>query len=223
MKAFVKVENNNAKISTTFSNYIRNVPIEYDEIVVSFDLTLYTNIPIINTLNIIKDYVNNDDQFTRKTAIPQDKFLDLVNLVLAITWYNFNSQFYHETYSVAMGGPVSSTTAEIHMQAHEHTAISTTLHPPKVWEQIVENFFHHINNLHQNIKFTMKEESNEELELLDTLLKRNYGKISVLVYKIIRIMTNAFTTALTTKKVTSKVLLPPCLRDNIPLSQINMT
>ena len=44
------------------------------------------------------------------------------------------------------------------------TAISTVLHPPKVWEQSVdefysilkhmhlENLFHHIKNLHQNIK-----------------------------------------------------------------------
>ena len=54
---------------------------------VSLDVTsLYTNISIIDTLNIIKDYVNNDDQFTRKTAIPQDKFLDLVHLVLTTTW-----------------------------------------------------------------------------------------------------------------------------------------
>ena len=43
--------------------------------------------------SIIKDYVNNDDQFTRKSAIPQDKFFDLVNLVLTTTWYIFKSQF----------------------------------------------------------------------------------------------------------------------------------
>ena len=61
---------------------------------VSFDINfLYTNIPIIGTLNIIKDFVNNDDQFTRKTAISQDKRPDLVNLVLTTTWYSFNSQF----------------------------------------------------------------------------------------------------------------------------------
>ena len=59
---------------------------------VSFDATsLYTNIRIIEALNIIKDYVNNDDQFSRKTAIPQDKFLDLVNLVLTTTCHIFNS------------------------------------------------------------------------------------------------------------------------------------
>ena len=94
-----------------------------------------------------------------------------------------------------MGGPAFSTTTKIYMQAHECTAISMVLHPPKVWEQFVddfysilkrthsENFFHHINNLHQNIKFTMEEETNGELAFLDTLLKWNNRKISLLVYR----------------------------------------
>ena len=108
----------------------------------SFDVNfLYTNISIIDTLNIIKDDVNNDDYFTRKTAIPQDKFLDLVNLVLTTTWYTFNSQFYQQTDGVAMGGPASSTTAEIYMLAHERTAISTVVHPPQVWERFFDNIY----------------------------------------------------------------------------------
>ena len=110
----LKDENNNAKNSTTFSNLIRNVPIDDDKIMISFDVTsLYTSIPI--NINIIKGYVNNDDQFTRKTVIPQDKFLDLFHLVLTNTWYNFNSQFYQQTDGVSMGSPASSTTAEVYM------------------------------------------------------------------------------------------------------------
>ena len=72
--------------------------------------------------------VNDDDQFTRKTAIPQDKFLDLV---LTTTWYTFNSQFYQKIDGVAKGGPASSTTAEISMQAYERTTKTTALHPFK--------------------------------------------------------------------------------------------
>ena len=45
----------------------------------------------------------------------------------------------------------------------------------------LENFFHHINNLHQNIKLTIEEETNGELAFLDTLMKRNIRKISVVV------------------------------------------
>ena len=82
--------------------------------------------------------------------------------------------------AMAMGGPASSTTSEIYMQAHERTAISTALHPPKVLERYaddvysilkrthLENFFYHINNLRQNIKFTMEEDSNGEIAFLDT-------------------------------------------------------
>ena len=40
----------------------------------------------------MKDYTNSKDQFTWKTAILQDKFLDLVIHVLNTTWYTFNSQ-----------------------------------------------------------------------------------------------------------------------------------
>ena len=121
------------------------------------------------------------------------------------------------------------------MQAYERTAITTALHPPKVWERFVddvysilkrthlENLFHHINNLHQNIKFSMEEESNGELAFLDTLLKWNNGEISVLVIGSLHILTNTYTTDLTTKQVARKVLFPPCLIEYIPLSQIKMT
>ena len=94
MKSCVKDEDNHGKNSTTLSNYIRNVSIEDDETIVSSYVTsLYTIIPIIVMLNIIKDYVSNDDKLNRKTAIPQDKFRDLVNLVLTNTCYTFSSQF----------------------------------------------------------------------------------------------------------------------------------
>ena len=73
-------------------------------------------------------------------------------------------------------------------KTEKQTAISTALHPPEGWEQFVddvysiikrihlENFFHHINNLHQKIAFTMEEESNGELAFLDTLLKKSLWK-----------------------------------------------
>ena len=83
---------------------------------VSFDdIFLYSNIPITDTLSIIKNYVDNSDQFTRKVAIPQDKFLDLVNLVLTTTWYIFNYNFYQKSHGVAIGGPAFQTTTEIYI------------------------------------------------------------------------------------------------------------
>ena len=52
------------------------------------DITsLYTKVPTIDTLNIIKNYVNDNDQLTKKMAKLQDKFLGLVNLVLKVHSY----------------------------------------------------------------------------------------------------------------------------------------
>ena len=89
-------------------------------------------------LNIIKDHFNNDDRFTRKTAIPRDKVDELVSLVLTTIWYTFNSQFYQQTDCVTMGGPASSITKEIFIEAYEQTALPITLNPPKVLERFVE-------------------------------------------------------------------------------------
>ena len=75
--------------------------------------SLYTNTSIVYTLNIIKNYVNNDDQFTRKTTISQKMFIHPVNPVLTTTSYTFNSQFYKQPNDVVIGAPTSSTAAEI--------------------------------------------------------------------------------------------------------------
>ena len=77
------------------------------------------------------------------------------------------------------------------MHAYEQAAISTPLHLLKVWGQCtaweqctqLESFFHHINTLHQNIKFKMEEKSNREIAFRNTFVKWNKWKISVLVYK----------------------------------------
>ena len=84
-------------------------------------------------LNIFKIYFNKDDQFTSKMAIPTEKFLNFVNLILTTTWFTFNSKFYKQTDGGAMGRLASSTTAEVYMQAYEQTAIYMALHPSKVW------------------------------------------------------------------------------------------
>ena len=69
----------------------------------------------------------------------------------------------------------------------------------------------------------MEEESNEELAFLDTLLKRNIEKFMCCYIGSLHILTNTYTTALTTKQVATEMLLPPYLIEHIPLPQIKMS
>ena len=69
----------------------------------------------------------------------------------------------------------------------------------------------------------MEEESNGGLAFLDTLLKRNNEKISVLVYRKSTHTDQYIHSALTMKEIATKMLFPPCLIEHIPLSRIQMT
>ena len=69
----------------------------------------------------------------------------------------------------------------------------------------------------------MEEESNGGLAFLDTLLKRNNEKISVLVYRKSTHTDQYIHSALTMKEIAMKMLFPPCLIQHIPLSRIQMT
>lgn len=127
--------------------------------------SMYKNILLVDTLNIIKYYAYN-----------HNKILDSVKCINNHQ-VHFNCQFYRQINSIAMGGPTSSTTAEIYLQSHEQTVILTALHPEKVWERFATAVYfllkrtYHIDNLHRNIKFTMVDVSNEELAFVYTLLK----------------------------------------------------
>ena len=77
LETYVKNENHNNN-SMQFSRFIRNALIENDKRMVSFGVILQcTSIAIAHPLNIIKYFFLNNDHFTRKTPIPQDKFLNL--------------------------------------------------------------------------------------------------------------------------------------------------
>ena len=72
------------------------------------------------------------------------------------------------------------------MEAQEQSAISTDLHPPKVWKPFVDDIYYILKQKlvpsHQQSWKKMEEENNRELAFFHTLLKSNNGKISVLVY-----------------------------------------
>ena len=152
--------------------------------------------PIEDALVIIKELLENDETLSDRTPLSPKNVLDLLEFLVRTTFFIFNGTYYQQTEGVAMGGPPSSIVAEIYMQATETTALTTTSHPPNVWERHVDDvfsiirnsslhdFFQHINSLHPKTKFTMETEQNSLLPFLDTLIQRNSDNtISVRVYR----------------------------------------
>ena len=109
---------------------------------VSFDVTsLHTTIPIDQALLIMKDLLEYDDKLADRTLLSPRQILDLLDILLYITYFKFNGDFYQQTDEAAMGGPTSAIVSEIYMQSLETTAITKADHPPKVWECQVDDVF----------------------------------------------------------------------------------
>ena len=149
---------------------------------------LYTNVPIKGPLLIVKDLLVNDPNLKRKMDIPAEDLLDITEFLLTKTWFLFNGKFLKQTDGVAMGGTASSVIAEIYLQTHKSTALTTTSHPSKVWERHVDDVFliikkSHLNDFFEHVN-NLQKENDSCLPFLHTLIKRNQnGSLSILVYR----------------------------------------
>ena len=96
-----------------------------------------------------------------------------------------------------MGSPLIPIVANIFMENFEKEALETAPHPPSLWKRFVDDtfvileaqykdeFFHHINSLDDNIKFTAETTKAEgSMPFLDTLVtSQSDGSLQTTVYR----------------------------------------
>ena len=92
--------------------------------------------------------------------------ISLLEFCLKSTSFVYQGQHYEQIEGAAMGSPLSPIVANIFMENFENKALETAPHPPSLWRRFVDDtfvileaqykdeFFHHINSLDENIKFT---------------------------------------------------------------------
>ena len=169
------------KDSTHFINEIKDLNLDANDILVSFDIkSLYIDIPIDEAMEVIHKITNSDT--TR-----------LIEICLKSTFFSFKDEIYEQMCGVAMGYPLSPITANLFMEDFETRAMKSTPLKPKLWKRFVDEtfiiwphgkeklntFLQHLNSLSNSIKFTMEIEENDSLPFFDILIKRNKdGSIS---------------------------------------------
>ena len=104
--------------------------LEERECITSYDVNaLFTSIPIPSALDITKKKLEQDAELSKRTIMPADTILELLDFCLNNTYFVFQGTFYEQTRGAAMGSPISPIIANIFMEAFEHRAITTSLHP----------------------------------------------------------------------------------------------
>ena len=80
---------------------------------VSFDMkSLFPSISLQLPLDCSETAINN---YTIELPLPTDNLMDLLNLCLASTYFQYNDKHYKQLHGTAMGSPVPVVVAEIVM------------------------------------------------------------------------------------------------------------
>ena len=161
----------------------------------SFDVSsLFTNVPLDETIEICLDKLY---ALANPPSLPR---LVLKNLLLFATkksHFVFDGQYYDQIDGVAMGSPLGPVLANIFMCDFEEKWVLKNINQPTIWFRYVDDtftifknkndalsFLHYLNGRHNNFKFTIEFELNDEIPFLDIFLKRNLdSSFSTSIYR----------------------------------------
>ena len=176
-----------------FIDAIKTVQIPDDYKLVSFDVkSLFTSIPLQLALHCTETAIQ---QSTVKLPLPTEDIMDLLNICLTSTYFQYNGKHYKQLHGTAMGSPVSVVVAEIVMQHVEERALATCRQTIPLWLRYVDDtftaihkdeidaFHDHLNEQNADIQFTKEIEENGKLPFLDCLVSRDNNELRTTVYR----------------------------------------
>ena len=149
-------------------------------VIASFDITsLFTNVPIEETVNIVVDTIYENRQIRN---LSKTNFKRLLKLCVDDNHFLFNGNHYSQHEGFAMGSPLSAPMANIFLCHHEKEWLDNCPlnFKPLLYKRYVDDtflvfknqsdirrFLNYLNDRHQNIKFTLETENDNRLSFLD--------------------------------------------------------
>jgi len=121
--------------------------------------------------------------------------MDLLNLCLTSTYFQYNGKHSKQLHRTAMGSPVSFVVAGIVMQNIEERALATYKRTPTLWlcyvddtftavhKDEIDDFHKHFNGQNADIQFTKEIEENGKIPFLDCLVTRNNNELRTTIYR----------------------------------------
>jgi hypothetical protein len=195
------------KLNTTTDNSIKNT---YDFInkinkiniipgckMISLDVkNLYTSIPKIDALNILK-YKLTHSIFNNKEI---NEIIHSINIIVNQNYFEYDKKMYSQNDGFVMGSPLSAILSELYMQNYE--SINILNH--KVYKQYIIAYFRYVddtfilfkgtnrqaevmvnnlNKINKNIQFTLETQIDNKINFLDLTINISNNKFNFNIYR----------------------------------------
>ena len=184
--------------TTQFLTKLKQFCFEPTDILVSFDVvSLFTNVPLEQTIKIIADKIYESDNQPKFSKVVFKKLLNIATSGIFL----YNGRFYRQIDGVTMGSPLGPTLANFCLAHFETELLSngTNEHnAPALYLRYVDDtfcvfrsgiphdvFLSKLNNLHPNLKFT-SEIGPSMIPFLDTLITLPTTKNGMFTSKVFR-------------------------------------
>ena len=181
--------------SFEFFDKIRNMNLE-NKFIVSMDIvSLYTNIPVKETINIATELIYENGNFRN---LSKNEFRKLLDSITSNTFFIFNSMYYKQLDGLAMGSPLSAALANVFLCFHEKTWIDECPidFKPHFYQRYMDDtfmvfenedqankFLSYLNSKHPKIKFTLETENEKKLPFLDLLVDKSNMELNISIYR----------------------------------------
>ena len=155
---------------------------------ISFDVcSLFTNIPLLETIQIIADYLYSD-LAVLTPPFCKESFIDLLKIATG-GLFLYRDVIFQQTDGVTMGNPLGVTLANFFMAHCEKLLFSSTdLSFPVFYARYIDDifcifrsnvdwkpFFSLLNSMHPNLQFTFEESNDSLLPFLDVHVQLREG------------------------------------------------
>ena len=158
--------------------------------------SLFTNIPLEETINICTNLLYDKDDVIEGVNKPE--FKNILSLATQESYFIFDDVLYKQKDGVAMGLPVRPTMTNVFLSLYEIKWIEQCL---KEFETLfyrryaddifavfksaahLSKFRNYFNTCHPNMYFSFEQEKNGKLSFLDKEVSREKGKFVMTVYR----------------------------------------
>ena len=81
--------------------------IEHDDMFLSYDVvSLFTNTPINETLDVIKKRLEDDTNLKLRTNLDVDDLMELLKFIVTTTYFSVRGTINQQKFGTAMGSPL---------------------------------------------------------------------------------------------------------------------